>query len=147
MTMAHYLPEGLPIPISDQNGLSAPFWAGLRAEKLMLQKCHHCASWQWGPEWICHQCHSFDLVWCEVEPRGQIYSWERVWHATHPTLKNVTPYLVVLVEITVGKNIRMIGNLLGEPQQDVAIGREVTGVFEHHNDADPPFTLLQWRAT
>jgi hypothetical protein len=27
----------------------------------------------------------------------------------------------------------------------VRIGAEVEGVFEHHADAKPPFTLLQWR--
>ena len=31
--------------------------------------------------------------------------------------------------------------------QQVDIGASVTGVFEHHDDADPPFTLLQWTRT
>jgi hypothetical protein len=29
--------------------------------------------------------------------------------------------------------------------QEVVIGSEVVGVFEHHHDASPPFSLLQWR--
>jgi hypothetical protein len=28
---------------------------------------------------------------------------------------------------------------------EVRIGAEVEGVFEHHPQAKPPFTLLQWR--
>jgi hypothetical protein len=28
----------------------------------------------------------------------------------------------------------------------VQIGSAVEGVFEHHADATPPFSLLQWRA-
>ena len=55
------------------------------------------------------------------------------------------PYLVVLVELPDAGNVRMVGNLLGDPMQDVAIGAEVEGVFEHHEDAAPPYSLLQWR--
>jgi hypothetical protein len=29
--------------------------------------------------------------------------------------------------------------------QEVVIGTEVEGVFEHHRDSDPPHSLLQWR--
>jgi hypothetical protein len=39
----------------------------------------------------------------------------------------------------------MIGNLLGDPMQNVDIGAEVEGVFEHHLDAHSPYSLLQWR--
>jgi hypothetical protein len=29
--------------------------------------------------------------------------------------------------------------------QEVVIGSEVEGVFEHHADAEPAYSLLQWR--
>jgi len=48
--------------------------------------------------------------------------------------------------VDVTGNVRMLGNLLGDPSQPVAIGAAVQGVFEHHERADPPYTLLQWRA-
>ncbi|WP_084402645.1 Zn-ribbon domain-containing OB-fold protein [Cupriavidus sp. amp6] len=140
-----YLPPGLPIPVAEPDGLSAPFWNGLREGRLLFQHCNHCQTWQFGPEWLCHQCHEFDPGWQEVEPRGQIYSWERVWHASHDALTGHPPYLAVLVELPDAGNVRMVGNLLGDPMQDVIIGSEVVGVFEHHPDADPPFSLLQWQ--
>jgi hypothetical protein len=31
--------------------------------------------------------------------------------------------------------------------QTVAIGEAVDGVFEHHPQANPPFSLLQWTLT
>lgn len=34
---------------------------------------------------------------------------------------------------------------LGDPLQPVTIGTEVDGVFEHHAQNDPPYSLLQWR--
>src|SRR4051812_2563261 len=94
-----YLPAGLPVPVAEPDGLSAPYWAGLQLEKLLVQRCARCGGWQFGPEWICHQCHAFDPAWAEVPAEGRIYSWERVWHPVHPALKERCPYVAVLVEL------------------------------------------------
>jgi uncharacterized OB-fold protein len=109
---AGYLKPGLPIPVPEGDGLSAPYWEGLRQNKLRVQKCRGCGAHQWGPEWICHACHSFDLDWVEVEGKGRVYSWQRPWHPVHPALKDQGPYLVVLVELPHAGGIRMLGNLL-----------------------------------
>ena len=138
-----YLPAGLPKPVPQADGLDAPYWEGTRRGELRVQRCRACRGWQWGPEWICHHCLSFDLGWEAVEGRGTIYSWERVWHPVHPALKDACPYVVVLVELPHAGNIRMIGNLLGDPRQPVTIGAPVEAVFEPHGDAD--YTLVQWR--
>ena len=140
---APYLHPGLPKPAPSE--LDAPFWQGLREERLVLQRCLHCRDWQWGPEWICHRCHSFDLAFEDVEPNGVIYSYERVWHPVHPALKDQGPYLILLVQLPHADNVRLVGNLLGDPRAPVAIGAEVDGVFEHHNDAEQPFSLLHWQ--
>ncbi len=65
----------------------------------------------------------------------------------HPALEDHGPYVVVLVELPEAGDVRMVGNLLGDPQQDVQIGARGRGVFEPHDDAAPPFTLVQWRMT
>ena len=41
----------------------------------------------------------------------------------------------MLVELPHAGNIRMLGNLLGDPQQEVTIGAAVEAVFEPHDDA------------
>ncbi len=137
-----YLPPGLPAPAPD--ALTAPFWQGLREGRLLVQRCSACGTWQLGPEYLCHRCHAFDPGWQAVAPRGRIYSWERVWHPSHPALKAHGPYLVVLVELPQAGGVRLLGNLLGDPLQTVALGAEVQGVFEAHEQATPPYTLLQW---
>lgn len=139
------LPPGLPAPVPEPDGLSAPYWQGLREGRLLVQRCAQCGTWQFGPEWICHHCHAFDPPWQPVAPRGRIYSWERVWHPSHRALQGHGPYLVVLVELPEAGGVRMLGNLLGDPMQGVAIGAQVEGVFEPHEDAAPPYALLQWR--
>lgn len=143
---APYLPAGLPTPVPEPDGVSAPYWGGLREGVLRVQRCAHCRTWQFGPEWICHACLKFDPAWVDVEPEGRIYSWERVWHAVHPALKDRGPYLAVLVELPHAGGVRMVGSLLGDPMQEVRIGAQVQGVFEHHPEAPEPYSLLQWRS-
>jgi hypothetical protein len=137
------LPEGLPAPAPD--GLDDSYWEGTRAHELRVQRCNACAAFQWGPEWLCHRCLSFDMGWHTVSGRGRIYSWERVWHPVHPALVEHGPYVVLLVELLDADSIRMIGNLVGDPREPVEIGAEVETVFEDHDDAKRPFTLVQWQ--
>ncbi len=137
----YYLKEGLAQPVPTD--LDKPFWRGLDKDELWLQRCSGCGGWQWGPEWICHHCHSENVTFEQVEAKGKIYSYERVWHPVHPALAEQGPYIVVLVEIPHAGDVRLVGNLVGDPKQDVVIGSDVTAVFEHHDD----FTLLQWQVS
>ena len=139
-----YLPEPVAVPVIMNDDLDRPFHEGVQRNELWVQYCTECESYQWGPEWICHKCLSYEVEWRQVESSGRIYSWERIWHPVHPVLGEAVPYVVALVELPHADNIRMVGNLLGEPEEEVVIGSEVEAVFEHHADADPAFTLVQW---
>ncbi len=145
MNQKYHLPADLPAPVPAADGLDAPYWEGTLQGKLRVQRCARCGTWQWGPEWICHACNSFDLAWQEVAGRGLIYSWERPWHPVHPALRGFGPYLVVMVELPHAGGIRMVGNLEGPVEQAVEIGAPVTAVFERHDDAQHPFALVHWR--
>ena len=142
--MSAYLNPGLPKPAPAPDGLDAPYWEAAAEERLVMQHCRSCGAWQWGPEWICHNCFSEDLAFDEVPLTGRIYSYERVWHPVHPALNEQGPYIVVLVEFPDHDGARMVGNLVGDPRQEVQIGAPVRAVFEHHRDDDPPHTLVQW---
>ena len=144
-TTEHYLPDGLPIPVAAGDGLDAPFFEALGRDELVVQRCKECNNWQWGPEWTCYNCHGFDLHFEKVSGKAKIFSWERAWYPVHPALQAKLPYLTVLVELPDAGNIRMVGNLLGDPEQEVTIGADVECVFEHHPDSEPPFTLVQWK--
>ncbi len=48
----------------------------------------------------------------------------------------------MLVELPQAGNVRMLGNLLGDPRRDPPIGGKVEAVFEDHDEG---FTLVQWR--
>jgi uncharacterized OB-fold protein len=145
MSTSTVLPEGLPAPAPLPDGLDGPYWEGTRRHELVLQRCKDCQTWQWGPEWICHSCLSHDVGWQRVEARGRVFSWERVWHPVHPALKDAVPYVVLLVELPEADHVRVVGNLVGDPLQDVRIGDPVEAVFEDHDDGSPAFTLVHWK--
>jgi uncharacterized OB-fold protein len=139
-----YLLPGLAAPVPAADGLDEPFWSGLADECLLIQRCATCAGWQWGPDWVCHRCHGFDLGFEEIPAEGVIYRHQRVWHPVHGALIDQGPYVIVLVDFPAADGVCVVGNLLGDPLQLLEIGSRVTGVFEHHRDNDPPFTLLHW---
>jgi uncharacterized protein len=140
---AHYLDgDGMPAPTPENDNLDLPYWDATKVHRLAVQRCASCQKYQWGPEWICHNCLSFDVGWQDVDPVGTIFSWERPWHPVHAALTSSTPYLIVLVELTHADNVRMVGNLLGDPTQSVQIGAPVHAVFEDHDG----YTLVQWQA-
>ena len=138
-TTTSYMPEGMPLPTS--NDLDAPFWEGTKNHTLLVQRCTKCGTFQFGPEWICYNCRSGDMTWHECSGKGTAYAFERVWHPVHPALKDRVPYLIVLVELPDAGNVRMVGNLLGDPEQNVQIGDAVEVVWEDHEEV----TLAQWR--
>lgn len=143
-TSSTYLPAGLPAPVPSPDGLDAPYWEATREHRLVVQRCRSCRLHLWGPEWICNHCRSFDLEWVDVAPNGVIYSWERVWHPVHPALAPACPYVVVLVELPHADGVRMVGNLLGDPADEVVIDMAVEAVFEDH-PGENPYTLVQWQ--
>jgi uncharacterized OB-fold protein len=137
-----YLPAGLPTPRSARDGLDKEFWEAAQRHEVVVQRCRDCLTFQFGPEWICHHCRSTDLGWHKVSGRGRVYSWQRVWHPVHPALKSACPYVIVLVELSDAGNVRMVGNLLGDPREEVVIGSVVEAVFEDHEEGH---TLIQWK--
>lgn len=142
MNDATYFPEPFVTPMPLPSGMDLPHHEGLRDHRLVLPRCESCDTWTWPPDVICWNCHTFGLGWTEVEPRGRIYSWTRVWHAARPELTSSLPYIVVLVELPHASHVRLIGNLLGPGDQEVRCGTSVTGVFEDSPTGE--FTLLQW---
>jgi uncharacterized OB-fold protein len=144
---AYYLPPILGRPKPMDSGVDLPYQQGLRDHRVLLQRCVSCRGWQWPPEVICHRCHTFDLAWEEPESLvGEVFTWTRVRHAAREGLEQSVPYLVVVIEFAAAGGARLVGNLLGDPEQDVHTGLRVEPVFEDHDDGAMPFTLLHWRA-
>ncbi|TSD45398.1 DNA-binding protein [Rhodococcus sp. KBS0724] len=124
------------------DGLDQPYWDGLRAGELRLQRCTQCRTWIWGPQWMCGSCHTFDPDWEAVEPVGTVYSWSRSWYPFVTELAAKVPYLTVLVELPDAGNRRVLGILTGADADAVQIGDTVVGHFETDQGATWP--MLRW---
>jgi len=86
---------------------TAPWWTGLDAGELLIQRCVHCGQLQHPPEPVCLACRGFDLSWIRSAGRGSVYSFV-VYH--EPRLPGFDyPYVVAVVELDEG--VRLIAGL------------------------------------
>jgi hypothetical protein len=53
-----------------------------------------------------------------------------------------TVYVLPEAKLPDAANIRMVGNLLGDPKIEVPFDAEVKAIFEDHPEG---FTLIQWK--
>jgi uncharacterized OB-fold protein len=127
------------------DGLDLPFWEGLRAGELRLQRCGECDLWIWGPRLMCGRCQTFDPKWTAVEPVGRIFSWSRTWHPFIAELAGELPFVTVLVELPDAGGRRVLGLLAENGEGDIAIGDAVAGIIQQ--PADAPWPVLRWRLT
>lgn len=149
------LPDGTSAPASEEatprgypwgpaeDGLDQPYWDGLVAGELRLQRCGNCQEWIWGPQWICGACHTFDPGWESVEPVGTVYSWSRSHYPFITELADHIPYVTVLVELPAAGHRRVLGILTGDDAADIRIGERVVGHIDLDEGATWP--LLRWR--
>lgn len=140
------LPEGLPMPVPSSEGLFTEFLEGSKEHKIVIQRCGDCGTWQHGPEVLCHNCHSYNMTYEAVPPKGTLYSWQRCHYPVHPALADALPYLLVLVEVEgCDGKARLIGNFIGDQMEEMKIGAPMEAVFEDHNEGEAPYTLIQWK--
>ena len=113
---------------------------------LTVQQCDGCAAVQHPPEEVCHQCGGVLFSSRVVRPTGTVYSYTVVHHSVHPALDGFVPYTVVLVALDDEPGVRVVGNLLDVPTDEVAIGMPVVATWEELASEDGTVVLLpQWR--
>jgi uncharacterized OB-fold protein len=116
-----------------------PFWDGLTADEIRLQRCRACGSWVFYPRPRCSTCLSDQLDWHTVSGRGSVYSFTIARQATHPAFAAEVPQLLAIVELDEG--VRLTTTLVGLAPEDIRIGLPVAPVFDHGSDG---VTLLRF---
>nr|WP_283773141.1 bifunctional MaoC family dehydratase N-terminal/OB-fold nucleic acid binding domain-containing protein [Craterilacuibacter sp. RT1T] len=112
-----------PMPgISDDNRF---FWDGLKARKLLIQRCTACGTLRNPPGPACPACHSLLSDSIEASGRGRIYSYTVVHYPTLPGVPAANP--VGLIELEEG--VRLVAGLVGVAADAVRIGSEVSLEF------------------
>ena len=125
-----------PVPID----VTRPFWDGLAADLIRLQRCRECTSWIFYPRPRCSTCLSDALDWHTVSGRGTVYTYTVARQATHPAFADEVPQLLAIVELDEG--VRMTTTLVDVAPDDLCVGLPVAPVFDHGDDG---VTLLRFR--
>ncbi|MEH6378589.1 bifunctional MaoC family dehydratase N-terminal/OB-fold nucleic acid binding domain-containing protein [Streptomyces sp. KLMMK] len=114
-------PEARPRPRPVINRDNAPFWEGVAAHKLLIQRCAACGTlrFPWLPG--CGRCGSPEWGTTEACGSGTVHSYVVVHHPPFPAFD--PPYAVALVELAEG--VRMISGITGVPHDRVRIGMPV----------------------
>jgi uncharacterized OB-fold protein/acyl dehydratase len=101
------------------------FWEGVRAGKLLVQRCKDCGTLRHPPGPMCPSCQS--LAWEAVESsgRGTVHSYVVMHHPQIPPFDY--PNTVLLVELEEGT--RLITQLVDAKPEDAAVGTPVEVVF------------------
>lgn len=120
-----------------------PYWDGLGAGELRIQRCSKCEHWCWPADWRCPACGSYEFRWDRVEPTGRVYSWIRTHLPFVPGFADLVPYVNVLVELPQAGNARIMGRLTGD-EDGIRIGAPLTGTFEPGSDRTANLPVLVW---
>jgi uncharacterized protein len=103
--------------------LREPFWQGLAAGNLLLQRCTACAAWRHPPSPICARCRSFEAEWIAASGRATLYSFTIVHRAVHAAVEPWLPYVVAVVELAEG--VRLVSRLVEVEPEAVSIGMDL----------------------
>jgi len=118
----------VPTPTPD----TQPYWDGLMAGKLVLQRCADCGTVRHYPRPVCDHCYSMNAEWFEASGEGNVHSWTETHYAFHPGFKGDLPYLLLTVDLKEG--VRMQAQARGITIQDVKVGMKVKVQAERVKD-------------
>jgi uncharacterized OB-fold protein len=130
-----------PIPVPD--ALTEPYWRATAAGELHLQRCVRCRVWQHPPAITCRACRGDDLRFEKTDGRGTVYSFCETNRAYVSAFASEVPYYVALVELEEQPGLRVLANLLTDPQREVTIGTCVEVSIERRGSTGIP----QFRAS
>jgi hypothetical protein len=117
---------------------TAFFWDGTALGELRIQRCEGCGRLRHPPGPRCPACGAAKPGYQVAAGTGEVYSY--VVHHHPPLPGKQLPIVVALVTLTEG--VRMVGELLGVPPDQVRIGLPVRAEFI---PVDADLTLPAWR--
>ncbi|KOU33300.1 Zn-ribbon domain-containing OB-fold protein [Streptomyces sp. WM6378] len=138
-------------PVVDDDG--APFWEYAAQGELRVQACAapDCGRLRFPPRPCCPHCQSFDSEWRRVSGRGRIWSYVFPHPPLLPDYAAQAPYNAVIVELADDPLIRLVGNVVAEPDAALdsvdparlRIGARVQVAFTEVDGTTVPRWLLE----
>ncbi|GGT99477.1 Zn-ribbon domain-containing OB-fold protein [Streptomyces violascens] len=138
-------------PVVDPDG--APFWEYAARGELRVQACAapDCGRLRFPPRPCCPHCQSFADEWRRVSGRGRIWSYVFPHPPLLPDYAAQAPYNAVIVELAEDPLIRLVGNVVAEPDaaldsvdpSRLRIGARVQVAFTEVDGMTVPRWLLE----
>jgi uncharacterized OB-fold protein len=128
------------LPLPEMEPEDKPYWESLKNHQMRIQQCSDCAKWCFQPKPFCPHCLSDKLVWTPVSGRGRVWASTTLYQAFLPSLANVVPLNISIVELEEG--VRVTTNVIGCPVDQVKIGMPVEVVYD---DVTDEVTLAKFR--
>lgn len=130
-----------PVPVPDEQ--SAPFWQAAAEHVLSVARCARCREFSHPPSDVCPRCGSTnpDFVFTPVEGAGTIRSWTIMRQSFLPGFDRDVPFVLVDVELSVQRDLRLIGRLVEGPDAPLRLGALVRLAFE---DIDAGVAVPAW---
>ena len=124
--------SGYRKPLPRLDGPNRPFWEGARSGRLILQRCLDCGAWRFPAAPICPQCRGGRADWQAASGRGTLESFCLFHRPYFDGFADEMPYNVIQVRLEEG--VRLFSNLVGVPNDRIAIGMRLRARFEAATD-------------
>lgn len=95
----------VPKPMPEISAETRPYWDGLAARRLLLQRCAACGTIRHYPRPLCAECHAFGHDWVEAKGTATVHSWTVAHHAFHPAFRGLPPFALVTADLPEGVRI------------------------------------------
>jgi uncharacterized OB-fold protein len=117
---------------------TAPFWAGLRERKLLVQRCPQCGTRRYPSAPLCPRCLHRGAEWTEIAPTGFLWSYAVYHRDLSGAFADDIPYAIGVAEVT--DRLHILARIAA-PLADLAVGAAVQAEF---HDTTGGVTLLRW---
>ena len=119
-----------------------PYWDGLQAGQLRVQRCGACGQLRHYPRPMCPACQSFEVGWVALAGHGTVHSWTRPHQSALPGFADQVPFTLVTVDMAEG--VRLLGRLLDNDLAGLQVGAAVAASVETAPSGQPqPVFRLQ----
>ena len=109
-----------PKPVPEISAETRPYWDGLAAGRLLLQRCTGCGTIRHYPRPLCPACHGFGHEWVEAEGTATVHSWTVAHHPFHPAWRGAPPFTLVTADLPEG--VRILAPLRDAAPEALRIG-------------------------
>lgn len=114
-------------PAPRRTSINEPFWAGVKAGELRIQRCPDCGLANFPPRIRCPDCF-VEMAWEAASGEGTVYSFGVVHRPNQPAVfEDRLPLVLAVVELAEGP--RLVSNVRADPAE-VAVGDLVRVCFE-----------------